>query len=248
LEQRLDALEKENARKSDKISDLQKEIDLLETLKEGIPMDIYQKTIDDLKRKERDQSILLSEKLDLKRRLDSLENESSLNLTKISDLEKKIEELETITIDVPTLKSRGWRKGKSWKFDVFVSYSHLDADKAITLAKSFEDAGLIVWYDKKRLRTGEGVSKYIELALEDALRAIVLWSTNASRSPWVLSEAEFAHKHKKLMPVIIEKAKLPIFCTDMHFTDLSNWDGSTDFPPYLKLIEDIKMYISIAKP
>ena len=94
--------------------------------------------------------------------------------------------------------------------DIFISYSHRDAQRVQELVDLLRNRGWTVWYDE-RIQVGAEFDTAIENALEQAKCAVVVWSENACRSAWVRAEAELALDAQKYLPVCIDPgAQLPI--------------------------------------
>jgi hypothetical protein len=130
--------------------------------------------------------------------------------------------------------------------DIFISYARKDKNKVRTLAKALEAHGFSVWWDTK-LRIGERFDDRIEQAIEEAKLVIVVWSIHSKRSKYVKDESSFAEKYNKLIPVAIEKVEPPLRFQRIQTQQLSDWDGSDNFPPFQKLVNDIADYIKDEK-
>src|SRR5262249_26828042 len=89
---------------------------------------------------------------------------------------------------------------RSWALaDVFISYSQSDRAIGDTLASSLTERGFDVWWDTELL----GSQKFHEVItqqLEAAKATIVIWTPNSVQSEWVIAEAEYARKRKRLIP------------------------------------------------
>jgi hypothetical protein len=75
--------------------------------------------------------------------------------------------------------------------DIFISYSSLDAPWAQRLFKDLVNAGIPqekIFLDAKRLKPGEKWEPSLVGALEQSRHMVVLWSTNAKESDWVIKE------------------------------------------------------------
>jgi tetratricopeptide (TPR) repeat protein len=89
---------------------------------------------------------------------------------------------------------------------IFISHSSKDDELVKALGKSLEIQGLETWTDSRRLVGGSELEPEIKKAIKQARAFIVVLSTNAFNSPWVLKEVEYAlemkKKKKKKYPVI----------------------------------------------
>lgn len=129
--------------------------------------------------------------------------------------------------------------------DIFISYKREEMPTAKRLAAALERYGWTVWWDP-HLRVGEHFDDVIEKALHEATCVIVLWSRQSVASRYVRDEATYALGREKLIPVATEKVDPPFRFAGLQTAQLSGWDGSADFPEFLKLVDDIR--IRIGKP
>jgi hypothetical protein len=81
-----------------------------------------------------------------------------------------------------------------------------------------------VWWDRK-IAAGETFDQAIERELEAAKSVVVLWSENSVRSEWVRNEAAAASERGVLVPVMIDRVKLPLEFRHRQTIDLVGWDG-----------------------
>lgn len=126
--------------------------------------------------------------------------------------------------------------------DVFISYAREDRDQAERLARALSEEGLEVWWDVESLRSGsESFSQSIDNALKDAQRVLVLWSAHSVESKWVDAEALRAWDAGKLHSIwLAQDVPVRVPFNASHARNLSDWDGSTDFPEFRRLLDDIR--------
>ncbi|HEX9206686.1 MAG TPA: TIR domain-containing protein [Steroidobacteraceae bacterium] len=112
---------------------------------------------------------------------------------------------------------------------VFLSYARADQAAARRLAQALEDAGLSVWWDTL-IEGGAAFARTIEAALERCDAVVVVWSTDAVASDWVLDEAARGRELHKLVPVTLDGTLPPLGFRQYHSVDLSKWHGRRDAP------------------
>jgi len=127
--------------------------------------------------------------------------------------------------------------------DIFISYAREDRDKAIALAKSLKARGLPVWGAWK-IPAGEKFRKAISEALERAACVVVLWSSAAINSDWVLDEADEGRSRGILVPVIIEDILPPLGHRQVQAASFLNWGGEAKSTEFIKLLQDIESKIN----
>ena len=89
--------------------------------------------------------------------------------------------------------------------DIFLSYARDDREKAESLARTLQEAGWSVWWDRSIL-PGSSYEQVIEHELSSASSVVVLWSAAASQSNWVRDEATLAQSRNVLVSVLIDAA------------------------------------------
>jgi hypothetical protein len=118
---------------------------------------------------------------------------------------------------------------------LFVSYARQDRAFVARLAAALEREGHKVWWDRA-LTPGERFAGEIELALDGADQAIVVWSKSAAASDWVRDEATRARAAGKLIPVQIESNAIPLGFGALHTIDMSRFRGALTDPGMAELL------------
>lgn len=108
------------------------------------------------------------------------------------------------------------------KHDIFVSYARKDGGRLQPFIAALESEGWSVFWDR-RVPPGETWRKFIGTRLSNATVVIVVWSRNSVQSDWVVSEAEYAHRRRALVPVSIDVAELPLGLDHVQSEDLVDW-------------------------
>jgi TRAP-type C4-dicarboxylate transport system permease small subunit len=119
---------------------------------------------------------------------------------------------------------------------IFLSYSHHNADKAKIVASALEHEGWTVWWDPE-VRSGESFVTLINREIYAADCVVVLWSKRSVNSRWVLEEAHNALNRNILCSVMIEHdAQLPVGFATIKYSPLWEWSGKRPNPEDLKAL------------
>jgi adenylate cyclase len=131
--------------------------------------------------------------------------------------------------------------------DVFISYAHSTARQARAAADALKGLGYSVWLDDD-LPAHTAFTHTIEEQLEKAKVALVIWSADAARSEWVLSEANRAREDRKLVQFTVDGTRLPMPFDQIHCADLSGWTGDADHPGWCKVLGSVADVVGGALP
>ncbi len=123
--------------------------------------------------------------------------------------------------------------------DIFISYSSEDRERVRPLAEALEKRGLTVWWDRA-LAAGDDYATVIQRALDEARAVIVVWSRNSVDSPWVRDEAARARDAKRLVPIMLDQAPIPMGFGSINAEDFSAWNGGANAPQVDVLYEALK--------
>ena len=126
--------------------------------------------------------------------------------------------------------------------DVFISYTHVDEAHARAILGVLESHGLNVWWDGM-IEAGSVFAKSTEEALDKAKVVLVVWSANSVESHWVRDEAQSGRERNRLVPVSIDGIMPPLGFRQIQSPDLSNWDGKSETPEILGVLEAIKQLL-----
>lgn len=93
---------------------------------------------------------------------------------------------------------------------VFVSYSHQNAETVLPIVETVEAQGLSIWIDKEEMRAGQGWAGQIVRAIKSAERFCLMCSEQSFSSDHVRREVYLADKYGKAMvPVRLDGAEMP---------------------------------------
>ena len=106
------------------------------------------------------------------------------------------------------------------------------------LAHALETHGWSVWWDR-RIPAGRTFDEVIEEAIEATRSVIVLWSSKSVSSRWVKTEAGEGAARDILVPVLIEKVRIPLAFRRIHAADFTAWNGKDTEPSFQRLVEDL---------
>lgn len=123
--------------------------------------------------------------------------------------------------------------------DVFISYSSEDRERVRPLAEALEQRGLSVWWDRA-LAAGDDYAAVIQKALDEARVVIVAWSASSAASPWVRDEAARARDTKRLVPILLDSASIPIGFGGINTEDFTAWTGAQGAPQIDGLHEAVR--------
>jgi hypothetical protein len=122
--------------------------------------------------------------------------------------------------------------------DIFLSYARDDLTTAQHMAEVLEARGWSVWWDRK-IAPGLSYEMVIEQELTSAKCVLVLWSSASIASSWVRNEAAEAQDRAKLIPILIERVKVPIAFRHMQTCDLTAWNGTSPDAEWDAVVERI---------
>jgi hypothetical protein len=131
--------------------------------------------------------------------------------------------------------------------DIFISYASEDRSRAEILAKTLEDQGWSVWWDKT-IPPGKTFDQVIQEAIESARCVVVLWSKKSINSDWVKEEANIGNERKILVPAKIDPVALPLGFGRIQAADLTNWEAEKEHPGFFSLRNAISDMVGPPKP
>jgi len=131
--------------------------------------------------------------------------------------------------------------------DVFISYAHSTGRQAHAAVDALRAAGYSVWIDDD-LSAHRAYSQEIAEQLAAAKAALVLWSAEATRSDWVMSEANRAREAHKLVQISLDGAGLPMPFDQIQCADLAGWAGDTAHPGWLKALASLATLTGDTQP
>ncbi len=116
------------------------------------------------------------------------------------------------------------------QYDIFLSYSRRDIDRARWFINLFEGKGLSVFWDLTSIPPGITFHQFIRQSLDRSCCVVVLWTEASVKSEWVDIEAREGKKRGVLIPVLLDALKeeqLPFGLHIINATALHDWDGKS---------------------
>ena len=101
------------------------------------------------------------------------------------------------------------------QIDVFVSYRNSENELASAIVSELRRVGYKVFWDRD-IPPGKVWDNVLDAALDAAKHVIVVWTSGALSSPFILAEAKRAQHHSKYIGIIagVESNQLPLFVQD----------------------------------
>jgi TIR domain len=125
--------------------------------------------------------------------------------------------------------------------DIFLSYAREDRARAKEIARALEGCGWEVWWDE-HIRAGDQFDRTIEQILPQSKCVVVVWSVKSVDSDFVRSEARWAKKNSRLVPVFIDPVDLPIEFSAHQALDLVGWPNNGS-EGYDRLVAELRQRI-----
>jgi tetratricopeptide (TPR) repeat protein len=102
------------------------------------------------------------------------------------------------------------------QFDVFISYSTVDAAWARRLKDALAERGLSVWLDRDEIRAGDLFFKNLGHGLRESAAFLIVVSPESMQSRWVEEEyaqalAQGNDREFRIIPCLLRDAPLPVF-------------------------------------
>lgn len=137
---------------------------------------------------------------------------------------------------------------------IFLSHSWEDKFFVKRLAEKLCEAGVDIWIDEAELKIGDSLIQKISKAIEKTDYVAAVISHNSVLSPWVQKELaiamtqEIAGKKVKVLPILLERCKVPGFLRDKLYADFTNPKNfDTQFSRLLHAVGVSKTTTSVSK-
>ncbi len=104
----------------------------------------------------------------------------------------------------------------------FISYSRINSDFSVRLAKDLKSAGYDVWLDQLDIPTGARWDDELERALEASDTFLIVMSPQSIQSQNVKDEIGYAiDTGKNILPIVLENCKVPFRLRRFQYVDVS---------------------------
>ncbi len=122
--------------------------------------------------------------------------------------------------------------------DIFISYARSTEAQAKQIAESLRALGYGVWRDDE-LPAHRAYAEVIEERLKAAKAVVVIWSEQAVKSQWVISEANRAREDRKLVQISLDTTRLPMPFDTIQCADMAGWTGDPNAGGWRKVVASI---------
>jgi len=109
--------------------------------------------------------------------------------------------------------------------DIFISYASADRERIRPLVEVLEREGWSVWWDRS-LVPGDRFEETIEQELDAARCVVVAWSAESVQSRWCRNEASEGLERGALVPLLLDKVRLPLSFRGTHAATMTSWPES----------------------
>jgi hypothetical protein len=107
----------------------------------------------------------------------------------------------------------------------FLSYSRIDQDFALKLARELKSSGFNVWLDQMDIPKGSRWDDEVEKALKNCDIFMVILTPASSQSHNVKDEIGYAlDSHKRILPVLLKKSDIPFRLRRLQYVDFTTRD------------------------
>lgn len=130
-------------------------------------------------------------------------------------------------------------------YDVFVSYSHEDADWVRAFVERLEREGVRVAYDKVILRPGDKIVHSVSEAILQSAHGLLVYSEASKASRWVDLEYETLMQQttrtgQRFIPLLIEDVDLHLFARNFFWSDFRDATSKEYDEQIAKLVSALK--------
>ena len=105
----------------------------------------------------------------------------------------------------------------------FISYSRINKDFALELAKELKLEGFDVWLDQLDIPLGARWDREVEKALKESEIFLIILTSASVASENVLDEIGYAiDSGKRILPILLEECEIPLRLRRFQYVDFTN--------------------------
>ncbi len=127
-------------------------------------------------------------------------------------------------------------------YDVFLSYSRQDSERAQLVFDALGRQGWNVFMDRE-IPNAERWEKYLKEQLGQVPCIFVLWSAEARKSHWVQLEAREGLQRQVLVHATLDSEGPPEDFSELQANNLCSWEGRGDDSEFLRVLRAIAMKV-----
>ena len=127
-------------------------------------------------------------------------------------------------------------------YDIFISYSRVDVDKAIQLRDLLLARGHYVFFDAEGIDAGAEFPDVIDRAVKGAKVVLGCWTPAAIQRRWVRIESRIGLDRGSLVAIALDKIDpeaLPAEFYNVNVLDMSTFDGNDAHPAWQRVLTAI---------
>ncbi|MGB3845818.1 MAG: toll/interleukin-1 receptor domain-containing protein, partial [Sphingopyxis sp.] len=132
-------------------------------------------------------------------------------------------------------------------YDIFISYSRADTDRATQLRDLLIARGHAVFFDAEGIDAGAEFPDVIDRAVKGARVVLGCWTPAAIQRRWVRIESRIGLDRGSLVAIGLEKMDpeaLPAEFYNVNVVDLSTFDGNAAHPGWQRVLAAIDRRIT----
>jgi formylglycine-generating enzyme required for sulfatase activity len=122
----------------------------------------------------------------------------------------------------------------------FLSYSRVNKDFALRLAKELKAEGFYVWLDQLDIPAGARWDREVEKALKECEIFMIIITQASTESENVLDEIGYAiDKGKRILPVLLENCEIPLRLRRFQYADFTGASFDEGLESAKRLLRDL---------
>ncbi len=138
-------------------------------------------------------------------------------------------------------------------FDIFLSYSHVDAVKVGRLIQRLKSDGFTLWIDEEQIGGGDPLRRVMVEGIKKSAHVFVCLSTSYLESKWPTFETAVSqamdpdNRKRRLVPIRIEPCNTPeeyawLYCPNL--ADEPDWEK--EYAKAVKNVKETKVHVEVS--